>query len=94
MAKKKKYPSVFMVVLNWNGIEHLKYCIPSLLKTNYSNYHILFVDNNSKDGSIEFVRKNYPEIEILANSQNLGWAGGNNTDSTLIGLRRLQRDLV
>lgn len=68
-----------MVVLNWKGVEHLKYCIPSLLKTDYSNYHILLVDNNSKDGSIEFVRKNYPEIEILANSQNLGWAGGNNT---------------
>ena len=68
-----------MVVLNWNGVEHLKYCIPSLLKTDYSNYHILLVDNNSKDGSVEFVRKNYPEIEILANSQNLGWAGGNNT---------------
>jgi len=79
MTRKKKFPFVFMVVLNWNGLEHLKYCIPSLLKTDYPNYHILFVDNASKDGSVEFVRKNYPEMEILANPQNLGWSGGNNT---------------
>jgi len=75
---KEYQPSVYMIVLNWNGIEHLRYCLPSLVKTDYQNYHILLVDNASTDESIDFVRTNFPIVDIAVNKKNLGWAGGNN----------------
>lgn len=69
---------VAVVVLNWNGKEHLEYCIPSILKTEYKNYEIIVVDNASEDGSVRFLKKNYPAVTVLKNKENLAWAGGNN----------------
>lgn len=70
--------SVAVVVLNWNGKDHLKYCIPSILKTKYPNYETIVVDNASEDGSVKFLKEKYPEVTILRNKKNLAWAGGNN----------------
>jgi len=46
----------------------------------YENYEIIFVDNNSKDGSVEFIKENYnnSKIKIYETGKNLGFAGGNN----------------
>ncbi len=71
-------PLVYIIVLNYNGLEWLKKCIPSLLTTDYQNYKILLVDNNSTDESIQYTKNNFPGIEILKLDKNLGYAGGNN----------------
>lgn len=71
-------PLVYIVVLNYNGIDFNDACIDSLLKTDYFNYKILFVDNGSTDGSIDRVRQRYPAVEVLENKANLFFAAGNN----------------
>lgn len=71
-------PSVYVIVLNYNGKSHLEYCLPSILSTNYENLNIVLVDNNSSDGSVEYVERSFPSVEILQLEENLGWAGGNN----------------
>lgn len=71
-------PLVYIVILNFNGLRWLKICLPSVLKTNYPNFKILVVDNNSSDNSVEYVKNNFPQIEVLKLSKNLGYAGGNN----------------
>ena len=73
-------PLVYVLVINWNGREHLADCFDSLLASTYQNCRFLLVDNHSADGSIAFVRERYrdPRIEILALSENLGWSEGNN----------------
>lgn len=71
-------PLVYVIVLNFNGREHLEYCLPSIKGSCYPNFRILFVDNASTDDSLEFVREHCPEIEVLQTGKNLGWAGGNN----------------
>jgi hypothetical protein len=48
-----------------------------VLRTEYSNYRLLFVDNASSDGSVAFVQSNFPQLEVIVNKRNLGWAGGN-----------------
>ena len=80
MAEAKNFlpPLVCVIVLNYNGRDHLDYCLPSLLATNYSNYRILLVDNASSDGSREMVAARHPEILIVASPRNVGWSGGNN----------------
>ena len=73
-------PLVYVLVINWNGREHLADCFDSLLSGTYRNCRFLLVDNHSADGSIAFVRERYrdPRIEILALPDNLGWSEGNN----------------
>lgn len=69
---------VSIIIPNYNGKEYLENCFSSLLKLNYLNYEIVLVDNDSKDGSIEFTKKNYPQIKVIQNKENLGFAEANN----------------
>jgi hypothetical protein len=71
-------PLVSIVILNWNGKEHLQKCIGSVLKSLYSPLEILLTDNGSTDGSVEFVKSHFPSVIILENKENLGYAEGNN----------------
>ncbi len=71
-------PQVSAVVLNYNGKEHLQYCIPSLLNTDYDNFEILVVDNASTDDSVQWLKTNHPSVKLIVNKKNMGWSGGNN----------------
>ncbi len=69
---------VAVIVLNWNGKNHLEYCIPSILKTEYPDFKVIVVDNASADSSVQFLKENYPEVMVIRNRKNIAWAGGNN----------------
>jgi len=71
---QEKLPYVSILVLNYNGRRWLFSCLSSLLKTEYPQYEIILVDNASTDGSVEFVKKNFPRVKIIKFSQNLGYA--------------------
>jgi len=71
-------PLVYIIILTYNGKENLEYCLPSVMKTDYPNFKIVVIDNASKDGSSEFVRKNYPSVKLIRNEKNLYYSGGNN----------------
>lgn len=71
-------PFVYVVVLNFNGLDINDTCIKSLFASDYLNYQVLFVDNGSTDGSVERIRQQYPTVEILENKKNLLFAAGNN----------------
>lgn len=77
-ADSHQRPRVFVIVLNYNGLRHLRYCLPSLLATDYPNYELVVVDNASTDGSVEYVLCEFPDVTLLRSSTNLGWSGGNN----------------
>jgi GT2 family glycosyltransferase len=71
-------PKVAIVILNWNGINHLRQFLPSVLTSIYPNLEIVMGDNASTDGSVEFVRSLYPDIRIIQNDENYGFTGGYN----------------
>ncbi len=66
------------VVVNWNGGDENLRCIAALLAQGAALERILFVDNASSDGSLETVQRRFPSVEILRQSENLGYGGGNN----------------
>lgn len=71
--------SVAVVILNYNGKEHLEKFLPSVLKSSYANLQIIVADNGSTDDSIDFLKKQYPSaIEIIEMPNNLGFAQGYN----------------
>ena len=82
-SSRAPHPLVYVLVLNWNGKRHLRGCLDSLLQVDYPNFRTLMIDNDSVDDSVAFVRERYPQIEIIANKKNVGFAEGNN-----IGIRR------
>lgn len=65
---------VSIIILNYNGIDHLGVCLRSLSKQTFSNSEIVLVDNGSTDGSIEFVRREFPEVKLILLHTNTGFA--------------------
>lgn len=73
-----KQPLVAIVILNWNGRSFLEKFLPSVTSSTYPNLKLIVADNASSDDSLEFLRKNYPNIEIIINDGNFGFAKGYN----------------
>lgn len=65
---------VGIVIPNFNGVKHLDVCFRSLSEQTYSDFKILLIDNNSADDSVGFVKKHYPEVEVIVNAENYGFA--------------------
>jgi len=72
-------PEVAVIVPNFNGSRYLGACLPSLLDQSYSNYSVTVVDNASSDDSAELVRRDFPDVGLIVNTTNTGFAGGCNT---------------
>lgn len=78
VPEMKSKPLVSIVNVTWNGKHLLEQHLPSLRNLKYSNYEVIIVDNASNDGSTDFVNTNYPEFQLIQNSENLGTAEGSN----------------
>ncbi|TEU12046.1 MAG: glycosyltransferase family 2 protein, partial [Anaerolineales bacterium] len=75
-------PHVLVIVLNWNGLVDTLECLESLACLDYPDYKVVIVDNGSMDGSVKAIREHFPDVTLIENEENLGYAGGNN-----VGLR-------
>ena len=73
-----KSPKVSIIIPHWNGIETLSECLESLQKSSYPSYEVIVVDNYSTDGSQDWIKKNHPNINLVENNNNYGYAGGCN----------------
>jgi GT2 family glycosyltransferase len=80
-------PSVAIVILNWNGKKFLEQFLPSVLASTYANKKVVVTDNASTDDSISFLQSDYPQVIIIRNSCNEGFAKGYNT-----ALKQVQAD--
>ena len=69
---------ISVIVVNWNGKEFLSKCLDSLRGQAYQPLIVKLVDNASTDGSVDFVSHHYPEVEIFALPENLGFSLANN----------------
>ncbi len=72
------YPLIYVIVLTWNGKEDTLECLRSLQGVSYPRWKVVVVDNASADGTVQAVKAEFPDIEILVNETNLRYAGGNN----------------
>jgi len=91
VSRDRSLPYVSVIVLNWNGRKYIRKCLDSLFKTEYPKHklEIIVVDNASTDGSQEIVEKEYPDVVLIRNRENMGFCGGNN-----IGIRKATGDLI
>jgi len=72
------YPKVFIIILNWNGLQDTLECLESVSALNYPQYEIVVVDNGSTDKPTKAIADKYPKVKLILNDENLGYSGGNN----------------
>ncbi len=67
-----------VIIANWNGKEYLSVCLKALRKQIDKNFCTILVDNGSSDGSLEYIKENYPEVSWIKLKENTGFAHANN----------------
>ncbi len=83
--------SASVVIPNWNGRDLLNAYLPSVVTamTGHPENEVIVVDNGSEDGSVDFLRANFPTVRVVALDTNLGFGGGSNT-----GFAAAKNDIV
>ena len=66
-----------VVILNWNGLQHLQHYLPSVVATT-PDADIVVADNGSTDGSVEWLRTEMPSVKLVLLDRNYGFAEGYN----------------
>ncbi len=69
---------ITVVVVNWNGLEHLRACVPAVLAQDHPDFELVVVDNGSADGSVEWLRSAFPQVRLIGNDGNRGFAEATN----------------
>jgi GT2 family glycosyltransferase len=79
-----------IVILCWNDLKVIPDCLASIYAgTHSTEFEVIVSDNGSTDGSIEFIRKNFPQVRLIENGRNLRFAKGNN-----VGIRASQGEYI
>ncbi|HUV73679.1 MAG TPA: glycosyltransferase family 2 protein [Anaerolineae bacterium] len=74
----QEQPLISVVIPNWNGAEHLPTCLNSLRRQTYPRVEVIVADNDSHDGSLALLERQYPEVKVVGLDENRGYAGGVN----------------
>jgi len=77
-SPSRAFPHVAVVVLTWNGRLDTEQCLASLSRSDWPRLTVIVVDNGSTDGTVEWVRRTHPGVDVMVNDVNLGFAEGNN----------------
>lgn len=72
-------PKVAIIIVNWNKRDDTLKLLRALEGIDYDNHDTVVVDNASTDGSAETIRKQFPNIDLIINTDNLGGTGGFNS---------------
>lgn len=67
-----------IIIVTWNGLDHLKTFLLSVCATEYPNFEIIIADNASSDDTVAWVSREFPDMIISTFDDNYGYCGGNN----------------
>ncbi len=77
-ADPSPVPDVSVIIVNWNTCGLLRNCLRSIKDETRSVHEIIVVDNASTDGSADMIRREFPDVRLIANGGNRGFAAANN----------------
>lgn len=85
-----KYPRLSVLIVSFNTSEILQSCLDQLFRAGAKlDLQVIVVDNASADDSADMVRREFPQVELIASEVNLGFAAGNN-----LGFERVKGEFV
>ncbi|PYS62440.1 MAG: glycosyl transferase family 1, partial [Acidobacteria bacterium] len=92
-AVREAFQKASIIVVTYNNLELNRLCLESIYaRTEWPNFEVIVVDNNSTDGTREYLKEaeeNFPNLRVVLNDSNLGFAAANN-----IGLRQATGDYL
>jgi GT2 family glycosyltransferase len=65
-------PEISIIIPTFNSIEFIGSCLDSIFAQDYQEFEVIVIDNNSQDGTVGFIKENYPQVILIENRQNLG----------------------
>lgn len=71
-------PEISIILIGYNSKQFLRPCLESVKNQTLKNKEVIFIDNDSKDDSVSFVRKNFEWVKVVANFKNIGYVGAAN----------------
>ncbi len=77
--------SAAVIIVNWNGKAYLRVCLESLRQQTHPDFRVIVVDNGSTDGSLQMLAHDYPEVQVEALGENLGFVVASNRGAALAG---------
>ncbi|MBR0135473.1 MAG: glycosyltransferase, partial [Clostridia bacterium] len=66
-------------IVTYNNIGTIGAAVSTLLKNTACDFTLYIVDNGSTDGTVEFVRDNFPQVKLIISSSNIGFGAGHNS---------------
>ena len=89
-SEENRYMKLSIVILCWNDLRVIPDCLRSIYATRHATeLEVIVADNGSTDGSIQFIRENYPQVQVIENGRNLRFAKANN-----VGIRASRGEYV
>lgn len=82
-------PGISVVIPNWNGVDLIPSCLDSLRRQTFRDFEAVVVDDGSTDGSVDLIRRDYPEVRLFTMKANSGFAAAANA-----GIAEARGDLV
>lgn len=67
-----------IVIVNWNTCSLLQRCLETVFASEGVSFHVVVVDNNSPDDSAGMVAREFPQVQLIANTENVGFSAANN----------------
>jgi GT2 family glycosyltransferase len=80
---------VSIVIVNYNGRHHLEKCLPSVFATRKLHFEVVVIDNGSSDDSVAWMREQWPQVRVIAETRNLGFGLAN-----LVGARNAKSNYL
>ena len=77
-GKHVRKPDVSIVIVSWNTRDILRECVESIIRETRHRYEIIVVDNASSDGSAAMIETEFPQILLIQNNNNRGFAAATN----------------
>lgn len=65
-------------LVTWNGEKYIRDCLKSLEQQTFTDFSLLVVDNGSTDGTLDFVKEEYPHVKVVEHKKNFGFARAHN----------------
>ncbi len=72
-----------IIIVSYNRLDLIKKCLPAAVKNSPPNTEIILVDNNSSEDIVGFIKEKYPQVKIIPNKENKGFAVGSNQGAKL-----------
>ncbi|MFN8491960.1 MAG: glycosyltransferase family 2 protein [Caldilineaceae bacterium] len=69
---------VSIIIVNWNAQHYLERCLPTVFAQDFTDFEVILIDNGSTDGSVAYVQTHFPQVRVIQNQQNCGFAPANN----------------